>query len=639
MGLSPTRNPPSSILPGREGAALSDNAIQAELEKILASETFREAEGLKRLLRYSVQNTLLGEGDSLKEYRLGLEVFDRNSSFDPRLDPVVRMAARRLRAKLLEYYEGEGGHDPVCIEMPKGGYAAAFSTPVHQVSPARAPSQRKHFWLVLVLSGFLMAFTVASVYWIGTLRSRVAAVQAEESSIAVLPFLNLSANQDDEYLGDGLADELTGSLSSVAGLRVIARTSAFKFKGKSEDVRTIGRQLNVASVLEGSLQRRGEEVRITVQLIRTSDGSHLWAETYDRSASNPFAFEDEITSAITRVLRIRLEKNRPSSAAARPLNPEAHDLYLRGRYWWNRRTPPAVWKSVAYFNQALEKEPLYPQAYLGLADAYTVLGFNDQAAADEVVPKARAAAEQALQMDDSLSEAHADLAAAILFHDWDQRRAEQELQSAIQLNPNSAKARQWYGILLMCEGRFEAAIKEFVQAERLDPLSLMIVLDVGQVHHYAGQDDAAIQQSQTVLAQDPNFAMAHDLLGMAYESQKRFPEARREFQKYVELSGRDPDALMRLAVNYAESNEPQRALELIQEMQGVPKGAYVPSYDIAMVYAALGEGDLAFQWLGRAVEEHSSSCLTLAIDPVFASWHSDPRFRKAAQTIGLPMHR
>jgi tetratricopeptide (TPR) repeat protein len=426
-------------------------------------------------------------------------------------------------------------------------------------------------------------------------------------------------------------------LSRITGLRVIARTSAFKFKGTAEDVRVIGSQLNVASLLEGSLQRRGEQLRITIQLIRTSDGSHIWAETYDRDARNTFALEDEVCKAVTGVLRLRLASGQPG-AGRRVQNPEAHDFYLRGRYWWNRRTPLDVRKSIVYFNQALEKDPLSAEAYLGLADAYTVLGFNDQASADEVVPKAREAAEQALQLDDSLSAAHTDLAAALMYHDWDFQRAEQEFQRAISLNPNYATAEQWYGILLMCQGRLDDAFQAFTHAQRSDPLSLMISLDLGQVHYYAGRYEAAIEQARKVLADVPDFAMAHDLLGMAYERQRRFPQAIGELQRYLDLSGHDPDAVMRLAIAYADSGDRQRAMDLSRQMKGTPKANYIPAYNLAVVYGVLGDGDLAFEWLGRAIDQHSSSCLLLGIDPAFEKLRSDPRFLASVHRIGLNLH-
>jgi TolB-like protein/Tfp pilus assembly protein PilF len=634
MVRSPTRTAAQPASPEQGGHGLSHSAIKLQLEKILASESFREAAVTKRFLRYAVEHTLSGEGDRLKEYRLGLEVFDRDSSFEPRLDPVVRMAARRLRVKLREYYETEGKDDALYIEVPKGGYAATFGSQTARSRRVHERSIRQRYspW-ILVTVALLFVAVVAVLYRLWELRQKPASVPSQSESLAVLPFLNLTGDPDNEYLSDGLTDELTGALSRLSRLRVIARTSAFKFKGRQEDVRSIGSQLDVSCLLEGSLQKNGARLRVTVQLVRTSDGSHIWAQTYDPTPNNTFAMEDEITEFVTKGMQGRLVGGQ--LAARRTADPQARDLYLRGRYWWNRRTPPAVWKSVAYFNQALEKDPLYADAYLGLADAYTVLGFNDQAAANEVVPKARAAAEQALNLDNSLSEAHADLAASLLFHDWDFKRSGQEFETALALNPNHATGHQWYGLQLMFQRKFDAALQEFLQAQRLDPLSVMITLDVGQVHYYSGDLDAAIALAQKVLAQDPDSAMGHDLLGMAYERERRFPEALREFQTYVKLSGDDPDSLMRLAVTYAHNQKSDEALALARRIEKVPEGTYVPSYNLAVIYAALGEKERALQWLRRAVAEHASSCLLFVVDPSFETLHTDPRFQELARNVSF----
>jgi TolB-like protein/Flp pilus assembly protein TadD len=635
MKPSLTEDPLQSVPHGQPGDPLSPEKVQEQSDKIVGSTVFRDAEGLKRFLRYTVEHTLRGEGDELKEYRVGVDVFDRSASFDPRLDPVVRMAARRLRTKLREYYQAEGKADLIRIEVPKGGYGATFTSSPHlQPDASNNSPKRRPSWLNPPAFGMLLLAALIAVYWIRSVRQTPVAKSFQEPSIAVLPFLNLTGNQEDEYLSDGLTDELTGALSRLSGWRVIARTSAFKFKGKAEDVRLIGSQLSVASLIEGSLQKSGNQLRITVQLVRTSDGSHIWAETYDRNAKDIFALEDDVTQAITRVLGGHMTL-RQSAVQEAGVNAEAHDLYLRGRYWWNRRTPPAVWKSIAYFNQALEKEPLYAEAYLGLADAYTVLGFNDQAQANEVVPKARAAAEQALNLDDSLSEAHTDLAAALFYHDWDFNRSEQEFRRALQLNPNHATAHQWYGLQLMFQRKFDRALQEFSQAQRLDPLSLMIALDIGQVGYYSGHPEVAVHESQKVLTQDPDFAMAHDLLGMAYARQKRSAEALGEFQTYLKLSGGDPDAQMRLALAYADSGKRGQALALAKNIENIPSGAYVPSFDLATIYAALDEKDLAFEWVGRAISEHASSCLIFAIDPAFETLRSDPRYEKDLQKISI----
>jgi TolB-like protein/tetratricopeptide (TPR) repeat protein len=619
----------------------AEPAVRLELEKILASPLFRDAEGLKRFLRYSVEQTLLGKGDQLKEYRLGLDVFDRDVSFDPRIDPVVRMAARRLRSKLKEYYAGEGKSDQVLIEVPKGGYAVVYSSHPSRPSPVQAPehvnveppSSPRRFGAVSLFAG-LLAVALAILWWNSGSRRQATSAPAV-SSIAVLPFLNLTGDPNDEYLSDGITDELTGGLANLEGLRVVARTSAFKFKGKADDVRAIGKQLGVTSVLEGSIQRSGGQLRVTTQLIRTDDGYHIWAETYDRDAHNAFDVEDEVTRSVGSALRIEMSRIDLGPAKRHLVDPEARDLYLRGRFWWNRRTPPTTWKSIGYFNQALEKDPLFAQAYLGLADAYFVLGTNDQALPADVFPKARAAARQALQIEDGLGEAHATLAAVTYFYDWKREEAEREFRRAIELNPNHASAHQWYGLLLMTSRRFAEASTEFERAQDLDPLSLMIALDLGQVDYYSGNSDAAIAQAQKVLMYDPNFSAAHDLLGMAYLKKGLPKMALPEFEKYAALSGHDPDALMRLGETYAAIGDRHRALEIIRSIENPAKGSYSSAYEIAVVYAALGDHGQAMQMLRHSLDQHSSSCLIIGVDPAFAELQSDAHFQALMDRVGL----
>ena len=634
MNLSPSTDSPSSLLPPTTRNRPSGEAILAQLDLILRSDTFRESENLKKFLRYTVEHTLQGKGDQLKEYRLGVEVFERPASFDPRMDPVVRMAARRLRAKLAQYYKDEGPTDTVWIDVPKGGYATEFILNARAAAAVREPHRRSSLRLIWVASVLLAAVAASAFLWRATRRASVAPTR--ESSIAVLPFLNLTGLADDEYLSDGITDDLTGGLADLEGLRVVARTSAFKFKGKADDVRAIGKQLGVTSVLEGSIQRSGNRLRITIQLIRTGDGYHIWAETYDRDGRDIFAVEDEVTRSVGSALRIAMSRTEPTPAKRHLVDPEARDLYLRGRFWWNRRTPPTTWKSIESFNHALEKDPLFAQAYLGLADAYFVLGTNDQALPADVFPKARAAARQALQLDDGLGEAHATLAAVTYFYDWKRKDAEREFRRAIELDPNHASAHQWYGLLLMTSRRFAEARTEFQHAQDLDPLSLIITLDLGQVDYYSGNSDGAIGQAQKVLMYDPNFSAAHDLLGMAY-LQKGFPnQALPQFEKYDALSGHDPDALMRLGQTYAALGDRQRALDTIHAMENPAKDHYSSAYEIAVIYTALGEHGRALQSLQRSLDQHSSSCLIMGVDPAFAALRSDSGFQALLSRLGLP---
>jgi len=635
MEPSLAQSPAGPTVPqGREDIFAEAN-VGKELEKILSSATFHEAEGLRRFLRYAVEQTLRGQGDTLKEYRLGIDVFDRDSSFDPRLDPVVRMAARRLRSKLKDYYETEGIEDPICIAVPKGSYAAAFShrvsneLPVAVVEPSQATKYRQFAGIALVLLATVIGIVI---YWLRAHRSQTA-VPTQHPSLAVLHLLNLTGNPDNEYLCDGVTDELTSALSKLPGVRVVARTSAFKFKNKPEDVRSIGAQLNVASVLEGSLQKSGDRIRITVQLIRAADGYHVWSETYDRESRDAFAVEDEITQTIAATLRVRLAQ---PVEEPRRIDVEARELNLRGRYWLNRRTPPDLWKAIGYFNQALEKDPAYAQAYLGLAEAYSTLGANDQASPREVLPKARAAAQQALRWNESSGEGHAIFAWITFLDGWDSALAEQEFRRALELSPNYSAAHQWYGLTLMVQHRFDESVREFNLAQDLDPLSLILSTDKGVVYYYSGQQDKAIDVAQQILAHDPDFADAHLLLGMAQERQKQFKSAEQEINKYLEVSGQDPDALMKLGVAYAHAGDRAGAMRMIAEMRRPTASKYVPFYYIADIYAALGDKEAAFEWLDRALDQHSNSCLLLAIDPAFQGFRSDPRFQQAKRKIGLP---
>jgi TolB-like protein/Tfp pilus assembly protein PilF len=640
MEPSPAQSPAGSTIPQGWEDGFAETEVGKELEKILSSDGFRGAEGLKRFLRYTVERTLHGEGGQLKEYRLGVEVFDRDSSFDPRLDPVVRMAARRLRSKLKDYYETEGIQDAIWIAVPKGSYAAAFSRSASKELPIACevePSRHKRYWWLEGISLVLLFATVMGtvVYWIRPRQPQVAA-PAPHPSLAVLPLLNLTGNPDSEYICDGVTDELTSALSKLPGVRVVARTSAFKFKNKPEDVRSIGEQLNVSSVLEGSLQKSGERLRITVQLIRASDGYHIWSQTYDRDSKDAFAVEDEITQTIAATLRVRLVQAGQEVGGPRRADAEAHELNLRGRYWLNRRTPPDLWKAIAYFNQALEKDPAYAQAYLGLAESYSTLGANDQASPREVLPKARAAAEQALRWDESLGEAHAVFAWITFLDGWNFGLAEREFRRALQLSPNYAAAHQWYGLTLMPQRRFDESVREFNLAQNLDPLSLILSTDKGVVYYYSDRQDKAIEEAQQVLAHDADFADAHLLLGMARERQRQFKIAVQEIDKYLEVSGQDPDALMKLGVAYAHAGDRARALRMIAALRKPSTSRYVPFYYIADIYAALGDKETAFEWLDRALDQHSNSCLLLSIDPAFEDFRSDPRFQEAARKLGLP---
>ena len=461
---------------------------------------------------------------------------------------------------------------------------------------------------------------------------------SELQSVAVLPFLNLSSRPEDDYISDGLADELTAALSQVEGLRVVSRTSAFEFKGKEEDIRTIGRRLNVGAVLEGSLQREGKRMRVTVQFIRVADGYHLWAEVYEADVQSVFALEDTISRAVTASLQAHLDQalGQPSVIVS-TRDVEAHSLYLKGRYAWNRRTKTGVEQSIQFFRQAIQRDPQYAQAYAALAEAYTVLAMDEIASPADYAPLAKRAAQQALKLDSRLGEAYAALALIQFTYDWDFAGADRNYRRAIDLDPNNATAHHWYGLSLMARKRFGEAAKEFHIAQQLDPLSLVIPAVLGKAHFYAGEPDLAIAQAQNIIAIEPHFAYAHDVLGMGYLEKRRYKEAIAEFKQYASLYENDPDALMRLASAYAANGEREEAMRILRQLRRLAQAQYVSPCYIAQVYASLGEKDPAFEWLDKAHQQHAPALLFIALEPDYESLRQDPRFQELAHLIGLSL--
>jgi serine/threonine-protein kinase len=606
---------------------------------MLASAAFRNSEKASRFLRFVVEHTLNGESGQLKEYRIGVDVFGRHSSYDPRLDPIVRLEARRVRAKLLQYYAADGLRDAIRIDIPKGGYAAVFNPAAQpeassvgarvQLAVPRAggPKEAWRFgrhagrYIAILLLG-LVAVAAAGACW---RYFQPASVPTEPRSIAVLPFSNLTGSSDNEWLSDGLTDDLAASLAKLPGTRIAARASTFKFKGATPDARAIGKQLNASFILDGSVQSTGGQFKVSARFVRANDGHTIWSKTYPAQSLGTFGVETKISKAVGAALGIEALAEPDETSGHHVPNQRAHELYILGRYWWNRRTAPNEWKAVDYFNQALKQDPLYPQAYLGLADAYAVMGSNEYAPASDVYPKARAAAQQALALDNTLGEAHATLAQVTYCFDWDLASAEREYKRAIQLNPSYAPAHQWYGLMLATERRFKDATREMEEAQQLDPLSLVIAVDLGQIYAFSGQEGAALEQGRKNLAYDASYAGTYQLLGLAYMWKGSYREAVEEFRKYTTLAGNDSEALSDLGVVYANSGQRKAALAVLHQLEA-PRATFASAYAIAAVEAALGNKDDAYNQLRTAVAQHSPSCLMLPLDPAFDSLRREPRF-------------
>ena len=494
--------------------------------------------------------------------------------------------------------------------------------------PALRLHQAGRKWKGLVL--LASTLVVAAVAWL-VWRAASAPRLPGNGTLAVLPFLNLTGNNAQDYLSDGITDELTTLIASQLRLKVVARTSSFQFKGKTADVRSIGRQLNAAMVLEGGIETQADELRINVQLIRTSDGNHLWSQIYDTSRANATAAEDSIVHDIAAVLKLPPAKETLANETG--AGEVAHELYLQGEFWWNQRSPDDEWKAIGYFNQAIDTEPLYARAYLGLAEAYAVLGVNNQAPPGEVLPKARAAAEKALQIDPGLGEAHTILAHIRFTYEWDYPGAESEFRKAIDATPDFAPVRHWYGLMLMYQGRFDEAEQEIKYAENLDPLSAILPALQSRLDLYAGRYDEGIQICRDALRGNPDLAMPHYALGQIYLYQSRLNPALDEFQKYYALSGQDPDGLTNLAMAYAHIGNRAKAMELLGQIEDSRTG-YSSAYNYALVYAALGDKESAYAWLDKAIAERSPALIQLLVDPAFASIRPEPRFQQMLRLTG-----
>jgi TolB-like protein/Flp pilus assembly protein TadD len=614
---------------------------RAALDRVLASSAFRPPGRASRFLQFAVNKTLAGEGSQLKEYVIALEVFGRSAAFDPRIDPIVRVEARRVRQKLQQYYDGEGAHDRVRVEMPRGSYAIIFvDLPQKAVDPplseapvaagmARASGRLSRIGWLAAASAVLVMGLAASIllkFW----RSPKISAGTAAPSVAVLPFLNLTGTASQEYLSDGITDDLTSALVDIPGVRVVARTSAFRFKGKAADMRQIGSQLNASFLVEGSVQSIGSNLAITVHLVRVADGYQMWSSNWQRSRSDLPAMEQEIRQAITRALMPDA-----STAPSGRVDAEAHDLYLQGRYWFNRRSVANMWTAIDFYNQALARDPVDPEAYLGLAETYATMGANDQAPAAEVWPKARAAAEKVLELKGNAAGAHTTLAHIDFFHDWNFPVAEKEFQLALQMAPSMAEAHHWYGLALLYQGHMNDAVRQMEAARDLDPLSLLPSLALARVYFYERDYDRSLNLSRDLLHYDVRYPLTHDSVGQALEWKGDYQQAITEFVQYETLSDGDPDAVLNLAEAYALMGDRRRALSLVDQLRN-HQGSYVPAYGYAEVFAVLGDKGAAYHWLDSSVEQRSASCALLLVDPAFRDFRSEPRFQELLRKTGHP---
>jgi TolB-like protein/DNA-binding winged helix-turn-helix (wHTH) protein/Flp pilus assembly protein TadD len=493
------------------------------------------------------------------------------------------------------------------------------------------PKRRPPLWVIVALT-LVLILPILFVL----LRSR-ARTPAGIRSLAVLPLDNLSGDASQNYFADGMTDELITDLAQISALRVISRTSVMAYKGARKPLPQIARELNVDAVVEGTVLHSGDQVRITAQLIEASTDKHLWSRSYEGDFRDILALQNKVATEIADQIRINLTPQEQAALKnAKVVNPEAYESYLKGRYFWNKRTADGLKAALAYFNQAIEEDPKYAQAYSGLADTYALLGDWQYAVMTpkEAFPKAKAAAIKALELDSALGEAHNSLAFVLDGFDWDFDSAGKEFRRAIELNPGYATAHHWYAWHLSLLGRYDEAIAEMRKAENLDPLSLIINSDLAELLVLAHSYDESIQQSRKTIEMDPNFALAHNQLAQAYLQKHMYAEAVAELQKAVQLSTGSPTCIANLARAYVLSGKRSEAEKLLSDLRKRSNPGYSNASEIAMIYASLGDTDQAMNWLEKGFEERFNPGVLLR--PGFDPLRSDSRFQNLVHRIGLP---
>jgi len=646
---------------------LDSSIVREQLAKILASRTFRSAQGQRAFLRYTVEEVLAGRGTQIKEYLIGVEVFERGEAFDPRLDPIVRTQARKLRAKLDKYYETEGAQDALRVDFPKGAYVPSFrtllaSSPMLPSSPIPEPAAvsspppprilstgaahsdvRNRWWrtwwrapavslLVVAFAGG--AWAVLQLWRQGHVENRAG---ERGSSLLVMPFVNLGENRDDEFLSDGLAEDLIDSLRQISGLQVIAWNSAAKLKGRNTDVKQIAGTLRVGTVLEGSVHKSGDRLRITANLLDVASGYQLWSGIYDRESPDMLAIKREIVQSMTNVLglslpgRILTSQSKSRSKGALP-NPGAYQSYLKGLYFWNKLTVPGLKTAIEYFEEAIATDPSFARAYVALADSYALAPQVDTAPPPEVVYRIKAAALKALELDSSLGQAHIDLAICAEY-DFDWETAEREFQKGLALDPGNPVAHLWYAKLLALMGRKPEVLAQRLIAAQLDPVSPYTVQSVGGYFSVMGHYDEAIDHFENALALEPGFGLAHQGLGVAYLMKHEPGKAIEELQLANRLM-RGPRRLGVLGYALGLSGRAKEAGKILQDLLDQSKREPVPASAIAHVYIGIGDNDRAFEWMSRAVDQKDLG-LTLQWDSLYDSLRSDPRYTELLRRMKL----
>ena len=570
----------------------SAKAIRQQLDRVLSSATFQQVERLKRFITFIVSEAAEGRGDELKEYVVGVQVFDKEPSFDPRTDPIVRVQARRLRTRLARYYQDEGQHDELIIELPKGGYAPAFRR--RDARLGVKPSATDAF--------------------------------AGRNTLAVFPFADHSEGGDLDYFCAGLTQELIYRLTRVKGLRVIGG-----------DIGEAKERHAAALALRGGVRRSTDSVRVTAHLLDTATGSYLWSESVNAALRDSLTAQDTIADAIIEGLQPdRLQHGGPGWGRHPIENLAAHNLYLQGRYHLNQRTEEGLVKAVEFFAKAIAEDPQFAAAHSGLSDAYGLLAHYGVLGPADVWAKAASSAATAVLVDGHSAEARTSLAHVQSTQDWDWRSAEREYQRAIALDPKYATAHHWYGIsCLVPMGRLDEALDQLLLAQSLDPVSSIIARDVGVAHYYRRDFGAALEQCDHTIELNPHFAPAYLTLSLVQEQLGDLEEALAALERAVSLSPLSPRMHGALGRTLALASKHEAATRALRRLETLAEERYVSPFEFASIFVALGQLDVAFKWLTRAREERVFELIAMRVDPRFDPLRSDPRFDAIVEHIGF----
>lgn len=578
-----------------EPAHGSDEVIRRQLNRILASRSFRQVDRLQRFLAFIVEETLAGRGDVLKEYPIGVDVFAKDPSFDPRMDPIVRVQARRLRIRLATYYKDEGQSDELMIELPKGGYTPTFRK--LEVAAPKRPA---------------------------------GAVLVGRNTVMVLPFEDDSPGGDQAYFCKGLRHQIVYSLSKEDSILLVSRDS--------EDVSAPGASPGAAIVVTGSVRKSRDVLRITMHVTDAVRGCFLWSESIDRSLEDSFAIQEEVAQMVQKTVCSEMLDGPGRKPFRRHTeNLAAHNMYLQGRYHLDQRTEQGLRKAMEFFGRAITEDPQLAQAYAGLADAHNLLAHYGVLAPADVWTKAASNAAQAVILDDDSPEAHTSLAHVKATQDWDWAGAESEFQRAISLNPRSATAHHWYAVSCLAPlGRLELAMEEMLMAQALDPVSSIIARDIAIIHYYQRNFELALEQCDHAIEQNPHFSAGYWTLGLVQEQREDYEEAIAAFQRAIELSPPSPRIQGALGRIYARSARKPEAMQILGQLDALSRRRYISPFELALIYFALGSKEEGFERLTKAYQDRCFELITIKVDPRFDSVRSDPRFTSLFRQLGLP---